>query len=289
MRIIELKEQEIPSRLKNIKKPPKKIWVDGNSKILEDNAITIIGSRHNTEYGEKWCEYFTKELIRYNLVIVSGMAIGIDSIAHKTALKYGGKTIAVLPSGLKNIYPGENINLYKEIKKKGGAIISEYEPNDKASQYRFLERNRLVSGLGIATLVIEAAYRSGTSVTAGITMEHNKKVFCIPGSLDNSKSLGTNIMIKEGANIVTCVEDIIQNYPFLHKSNKKLDINLQEELTDIDIEYIEIYKAISNNPVDINFIVDKTKKGVSEVLEKITMLEITGKIKRVEGNKFVRS
>lgn len=180
MELIKLRDNLYPIRLREIKEAPKKLYVEGDIKNLNNECIAIVGSRKCTEYGKKWCKVFVKELVKYGITIVSGMAIGIDTIAHDTAIKSGGKTIAVLPCGLKNIYPKENNGLYKKIISNGGTVITEYEPDKKASSKNFLERNRIVSGLSIALLVVEAAYRSGTSVTAKLAKEQNREVFCIP-------------------------------------------------------------------------------------------------------------
>lgn len=277
---LKFEDEKFPKMLKNIKNPPKNIWVEGNVDLLNTISIAVIGSRKCSEYGERLCKKFTKDLIEYDLTIVSGLAIGIDKIAHDTALRYGGKTIAVLPSGLKNIYPLENLGLYKKIISSGGAVISEYMPDVRPDNKKFLERNRIVSGLGIGTLVVEAAYRSGTSVTAKITKENGKKVFCIPGSLDNNKSLGTNIMIKNGANLVTNVNDIICNYKNLKKTKIIKTCN-------VDDKFKDIYELIIEKPMDINLIAKLTNQNISDVMAKITILEIEGKIKKVGGNKIV--
>lgn len=178
--VIDLESEFYPEMLKKIKDSPNRLYVVGNYKILNTNCLAIVGSRSCTEYGKKWCKMFVEEFVKYDLTIVSGMAIGIDTVAHNTAINTGGKTIAVLPCGLKNIYPKENINLYKKIIENGGAIITEYNLNEKANSNKFLERNRIVSGLSIATLVVEAAYRSGTSVTAKLAKSQDRDVFCIP-------------------------------------------------------------------------------------------------------------
>lgn len=277
---LKFEDEKFPKMLKNIKNPPKNIWVEGNVDLLNTISIAVIGSRKCSEYGERLCKKFTKDLIEYDFTIVSGLAIGIDKIAHDTALRYGGKTIAVLPSGLKNIYPLENLGLYKKIISSGGAVISEYMPDVRPDNKKFLERNRIVSGLGIGTLVVEAAYRSGTSVTAKITKENGKKVFCIPGSLDNNKSLGTNIMIKNGANLVTNVNDIICNYKNLKKTKIIKTCN-------VDDKFKNIYELIIEKPMDINLIAKLTNQNISDVMAKITILEIEGKIKKVGGNKIV--
>ena len=180
MELINIEDTNYPDKLKQIKNPPKKLYVEGNIDILNTNCISIVGSRNCTQYGEKWCKSFVKEFIRYGITIVSGMALGIDAISHREAINCGGKTIAVLPCGLNHIYPDRNKDLYKNIIKYGGTIITEYLPDEKVNYKNFLERNRIVSGLSIATLVVEAAYRSGTSVTAKLAKSQNRDVFCIP-------------------------------------------------------------------------------------------------------------
>ena len=284
MRVIDYSDDLFTKNLKCIGNCPKKLYVEGNINILNDYGIAIIGSRDCSSYGERWCEKFVKELLEYNLVIVSGMAKGIDSIAHETALKYGGKTIAVLPSGFNNIYPKENLNLYKKIIDLGGAVISEYEPDVEPESKRFLERNRIVSGISIATLVVEAEHRSGTSVTARLTKEQGKEVFCIPGSLDNGKSTGTNKMIQDGAKLVTCVEDITQNYNFLERVSLISDVKYDE----VEEQYKDVFDLLSDIPMDFEELAKMSDLKVSLLMSKLTMLELDGKIKRVSGNRFVK-
>ncbi|MEI3391688.1 MAG: DNA-processing protein DprA [Clostridia bacterium] len=285
MTVIELENKLYPKILKNIKKAPKKLYINGNLDILNSNCIAIIGSRKNTKYGEKWCKKFAQEFIKYNLTIVSGMALGIDKIAHKTAIRNGGKTIAVLPSGLENIYPEENLELYNEIILNGGCVISEYEPKINASSKNFLERNRIVSGLSLGTVVIEAAYRSGTSVTAKIAKEQGRDVFCIPGSLDNPKSIGTNNLIKEFAKIVTSPKDVINNYNFLHKIEVNSNTLVKEQIPE---EYKKIYSLITDIPININDIAKKSLLELREVSSKLTMLELDGKVVKLPGNMYIR-
>lgn len=285
MTVIELENKLYPKILKNIKKVPKKLYINGNLDILNSNCIAIVGSRKNTKYGEKWCKKFAQEFIKYNLTIVSGMALGIDKIAHKTAIRDGGKTIAVLPSGLENIYPEENLELYNEIILNGGCVISEYEPQIKASSKNFLERNRIVSGLSLGTVVIEAAYRSGTSVTAKIAKEQGRDVFCIPGSLDNPKSIGTNNLIKEFAKIVTSPKDVINNYNFLHKIEVNSNTLVEEQIPE---EYKKIYSLITDIPININDIAKKSLVELREVSSKLTMLELDGKVVKLPGNMYIR-
>lgn len=285
MKIIEFEDKLYPENLRKIDNPPKKIYANGNVEILNSNCISIIGSRKNTKYGEKWCEKFVKEFVKYDLKIVSGMALGIDKIAHSSAIKYGGKTIAVLPSGFEKVYPRENLNLYNQIILNGGCVISEYEPEVEAISKRFLERNRIVSGLSIATVVVEAAYRSGTSVTAKMAQRQGRDVFCIPGSLDNPKSMGTNNLIKEFAKIAISPENIINNYNFLHKKEVTQNILNVEE---VPKEYREIYSLITEVPININEITKKCHLELKEVSSRLTMLELDEKIVKLPGNMYIR-
>ena len=281
-KIIEYADKLYPEKLKDIKSPPSRLYAKGNIKLLNSLGLAIVGSRTNTQYGEKMCKTFTKKLIECGFTIISGLAIGIDSIAHKTCLKYCGKTIAVLPCGLDNIYPKQNKKLFDEILENDGLIITEYENNVKAESKKFLERNRIVAGLGIGTLVIEAGYRSGTSVTAKYTQNLNKPVFCIPSSLENAKGLGTNELIKKGSKLVTTIEDILNEYPqleFKKKTLKKNKIQVPKELE-------KIYKYIEKEPLNINEIVRKSKIPIQDVSYKLMLLQLENLIEELPGQVY---
>lgn len=285
--IIEYASDAYPEKLRYINNPPTRLYVDGNVDILNETGIAVIGSRTNTQYGEKMCKKFVKDLVEYNINIISGLAYGIDSIAHKVSLKNSGKTIAVLPAGLNNIYPAEHRELAQEIIDNGGAIISEYENNVKADSKKFLERNRIVAGLGIGTLVVEGGVRSGTSVTAKHTMENGKPVFCIPSSLENIKGKGTNELIRNGSKLVTSVEDILEFYPdiiFSKAERAKKDI-----LFDIPQDLRIVYRTINDTPQDVNEIVQKTGLSISEVNYKTMLLQLDDKIKELPGQRFIRN
>ena len=284
---LEYDDKEFPYRLRNIINPPKQLYVNGNKEILNNNLIAVVGSRANTEYGKKWCEKICMDLLKYNINIVSGMALGIDSIAHRTSILEGIPTVAVLPSGLNNIYPKNHLELYNNIISEGGVVISEYEPNANASSKNFIERNRIVAGLSIGVLVVEAAHRSGTSITARIAKEHGKNVFCVPGNLENSKSIGTNRLIQDGAILVTSAEDIVNKYVFIHKIKTKRRARIKKEEI-IDEQYKKIYDCIPEEGININDIANLNNLNLAEVIEAITVLEINGKIIRKAGNKYIR-
>lgn len=232
---------------------------------------------------------FAKELSQYGLNIISGMAVGVDSYAHEGAIEANGSTIAVLPSGLKNVYPKENKKLFEKIIASNGLIISEYEDYFSATSESFLERNRIVSGLSIGILVIEGAYRSGTSVTAKLTIENNKKVFCIPSSLKNPKGYTPNNLIRKGGILVTCAEDIIEEYAELDiiKRQEK-HCYFKEENIGIKPEYQEIYEIIEDEPIDINEILKKTQMPLEQVNYQLMMLELDGYIISLPGKNYRR-
>lgn len=289
--IIEYASELYPERLRNIKKPPSRLYVLGNVESLNEIGIAVVGSRKNTQYGEKMCKKFVKNLVEYNINIISGLAFGIDSIAHKSCLKNSGKTIAVLPSGLENVCNATNKILIDEIITNGGAVISEYENNTKADSNKFLERNRIVAGLGIGTLVVEAGYRSGTSVTARFTRQSEKPVFCIPSSLENRKGKTTNELIQKGAKLVTCIEDIIEEISNINPEiifNKK-EIESRDIYFDISPELLNVYKEISDIPKDVNQIARKTGFSISEINYKTMILQLENKIIELPGQRFVRN
>lgn len=199
-----------------------------------------------------------------------------------------GNTIAVLPSGLQKIYPKENIGLYKQILENGGLVLSEYEENIEGNSERFLERNRIVSGLAIGTLVIEGGYRSGTSVTAGMTKKEGRKVFCIPSNLDSKKGITPNNLIKKGAILVTNSKDITNEYPEIHfrKGNVKKKVNLENSIKE---EYKEIYNILDEEKlIHVNEIYKKLKLDINEINYKLMMLELEDKIVSFPGNNYKR-
>lgn len=293
--IIRIDEKEYPNQLKNIKNPPKQLYVKGNIDNLREYGLAVIGSRHCSNYGRKICIEFTKNLVSYNLIIISGLAVGIDSCAHRACLEVKGKTIAVLPSGLNNIYPKNNKDLLNRIIENGGTVISEYPPDFEKTSESCRERNRIISGLAIGTLVIEAEERTGTSITVDFTNKQGKKAFAIPSSLLNSKGIGTNKMIKQNrAKIVTKVEDIIKEYKDLKlERNQKFELNnvqkspkkVKKQII-IDLENLEIYNVLGKEPKDIDEISKLVNKPINEVSYKLTILELQGAIEELPGKKF---
>lgn len=283
---IKIEDNNYPEQLRKIENPPKQLYLEGNTKLLDTPGIAIIGSRKCTKYGEKMAKKFAKQLSIYGLTIISGMAIGIDTFAHIGCIEGTGKTIAVLPSGLNKIYPQENEKLLKTILENSGLIITEYEENEEADSKKFLERNRIVSGLAIGTLVVEGGYRSGTSVTAKLTKNQEKNIFCIPSSLENKKGITPNKLIKEGAFLVTEVEDIINQYPKLNFKRQEFE-KIDKKDDCVENEYKEIYNILKyEKELHINEIAKIVNLSINEVSYKLMMLELQDKIVSLPGNNY---
>lgn len=278
MRTINQKDENYPTRLLKIQSPPKKLYVEGDSSLLNQNSIAIVGSRKATEYGKKQAQIFSKHIAKKGITVVSGMAVGIDSIAHIYSMEELGKTIAVLGSGFNNIFPKENYYLYQKILENDGCIISEYPPEEKVNMENFPRRNRIISGLSMGVLIVEARKLSGSTITARHAMKQKKEVFCIPNQIDKLTGCGTNELIKNGANLVTNPQDILDFYGF------EIEENTPEKIE----KYKEFYEVIGQLPISANEIARLTNKTISQTTESLCMLELEGVIKQVAGNKYVR-
>ncbi|MCI9087327.1 MAG: DNA-protecting protein DprA [Clostridia bacterium] len=209
MKIIYQAEKNYPEKLKHIYAPPARLYLLGDENILNKPSIAIIGCRQASDYGKKVAFRFAYELAKQGIVVISGLARGIDTCGHLGAVKANGQTIAVLGSGFAHIYPAENKGLCREIIQKGGAIITEYLPESKPEKMHFPARNRLISGLSNGVLVVEAKEKSGTLITVDYALDQGKEVFMVPGNITNPNSDGTNSLIQQGAKLVTKVEDIL--------------------------------------------------------------------------------
>ncbi len=278
IKIIKQNSKNYPTKLLQIQETPKQLYVEGDTSLLNNDAIAIVGSRKATEYGKKCTSYFAKELAKKGITIISGLATGIDSVAHIHSMKEQGKTIAVIGSGFKHITPKENYYLYEQIIENGGCIVSEYPPETKEEVANYPRRNRIISGLSMGVLVIEARHRSGSGITANLAMKQKKEVFCVPNRIDEKTASGTNNLIKKGANLVTCPEDILEFY----------DLKTLNEEIEMPKEYKEVYELIGELPISANEIAKITNKSIGKVAESLCMLEIEELIKQVAGNQYVR-
>lgn len=213
--IINIEDEEYPKILKTIYDPPISLYIKGDKKILNNKNIGIIGCRECTKYGENAAKYFSYNLSKQKINIVSGLAKGVDGYAHVGCLvadgenKNHGKTIAVIGNGLDMVYPKENIEIASKIIKTGGAIISEYPCGTKPEKINFPARNRIISGISSGIIVVEAKEKSGTLITVDFALEQGRDVFVVPGNINSGNSVGTNDLIKQGAKLITTFEDVV--------------------------------------------------------------------------------
>jgi len=210
MTTISIGDKFYPKLVSQIANPPQKLYAEGNLKLLNQPAITVVGSRNMTGYGQKVSSFLVRDLVANNLVIVSGLARGVDAWAQQTCLRFGGKTIAVLAHGLDKIYPPENRSLAEEIIKKGGLWLSQYPPKTPIKVSNFRERDRLMAALSVGTLVIEGKSKSGTKITASYAADFNREVFAVPGPIDLPTAIGPAELIQQGAKLVLTVDDILE-------------------------------------------------------------------------------
>lgn len=289
MKNIKIEDEDYPKKFLQLKKPPKTIWVEGDISLLEKPALAIVGSRKNTPYGEKIAKLFATQIAKQGIVIVSGLALGIDTIAHTYSKSSVGKTVAVVGSGLNKIYPEENIELAKEIIDGGGCLISEYEPDEKVNMRNFPKRNRLICALSEGIFVVEADYRRGSKLTGNLGLKYDKKVFCVPRNIGELRGWGTNLLIQEGAKIVLSPGDILEEYGIKYDKKEELEqIYEKKKKIKIKPEYKELYNLITESPIEINELAKKSKLDISELNQKITMMEIEGYIESLPGNEYKR-
>ncbi|KKP88844.1 DNA protecting protein DprA [Candidatus Nomurabacteria bacterium RIFOXYC2_FULL_36_19] len=282
MQIRKLPKSKFPKALLEIPQPPENLWIIGELPT-DKNLIylSVVGSRKFTTYGREACEKIITGLKGYPIVIVSGFAMGIDTIAHKAAMRAGLKTMVFPGSGLsdKAIYPKTNVQLMREVVENGGCLLSEFEPDFMATQWGFPMRNRLMAGISKAVLIIEAEERSGTLITARLTTEYNRDLLVVPGSIFSSNSNGTNRLLKQGATPVANSEDVLEALGFeLPKDEEK-----QKKLfADLSPEEKKIV-ALLREPIPRDDLIREMKIPIPTANAMLTVMEIKGLIKEEMG------
>lgn len=276
--VLTLEDADYPENLKNIYLPPRIIYIRGEIKEEDGYAISIVGSRKATDYGRQITKDFASDLVLKGITIVSGLALGVDTAAHEAALSAGGRTIAVSGCGVEKPYPPSNANLAEKII-KNGAIISEFPIGTPPLRQNFPARNRIISGLSLGTLVTEAHEGSGSLITAGYTLEQNREVFAVPGSLYNKNSIGPNNLIKMGAKAVTSADDILEEMGWenaeANSEAKKIFPSSPEEEVVLGI--------LENEPAHIDLIIKESGFESSQASSVLTIMEVKGKIKHMGG------
>ena len=278
--------KEYPKSLKNIFGPPIILYYKGNIKKEDENSVAIVGTRVATRYGKGIAEKFANDLASKGITIVSGLARGIDSFAHRAALKANGRTIAIIGSGLDVIYPSENKRLFDEIA-ENGVIYSEYILGTKPDAQNFPKRNRIISGISLGTLVIETKETGGALQTAAFALDQNREVFAIPGNLGISQSEGTNLLIQRGeAKLVKNSDDILVELNL--KIKPKIGENIPRPTYDLNLFEQLIFDQLSNEPMHIDAIAIKTNISSSDCLVHLLTLEFRDLVQQLSGKNFIK-
>ena len=267
-----------PQCLREISNPPLKLYYKGNLDLLKDERlIAVVGTRNPSSYGKLCCEYMVKKMTSANITIVSGFAKGIDSIAHKTSLLAGGKTIAVIASGLDIVYPASNLSLYREIEEKG-LILSEYEAGVKPFKFNFPQRNRIIAGLSKGTIVVESKDRGGSLITADLALEFNRDVYAVPGDVFSEYSKGCNNLIRDSkAKSLSNINELLDDYSW--KIEEK---NINNKYTQNQLLILNSLSSEKN----LDHILMETKIEQTEILAELMTLEIMGAIKSIAGGRY---
>lgn len=273
-----------PDKLRHIYDSPFSFYLKGKQFPADKKAIAIIGARDCSPYGMEMAKYLSGALAKEGLVIISGLARGVDSYAHRGALAVGGSTYGVLGCGIDISYPIDNINLYMDMQKDGG-VISEYGPGIKPLPYHFPIRNRIISGLSDGILVIEAREKSGSLITVDMGLDQGKNIYAVPGRITDKLSNGCNKLIKMGAKIVTSPQDILED--FLEFWNKEED-NQVKLIGILDTKEEAIYNALTLSPMHIEEIVAKTGFTIGELMEPLLSLELKDLVSQTMKNYYVR-
>ena len=275
------KLKEIPEPLQEIPQPPKTLYIRGKIPDPDMTYLAVVGSRKYTSYGKDICEKLIHGLKGYPIIIVSGLALGIDSIAHRSALDVGLTTISFPGSGLDNsaLYPRSNIRLAQEIVDRGGCLISEMKPDLRATLYSFPQRNRLMAGISKAVLIIEAEEKSGTLITARMALDYNRDVLAVPGSAFSSNSNGTNRLIKQGAIPVTSSDDILEALGFEIEKPKQSDT---EKYADCGKDEMKIINLL-REPIERNDLIRELGMNIGEANALLSIMEIKELIKEELG------
>jgi DNA processing protein len=298
--LLTFEDEDYPEQLREIFDPPPVLWVLGDVKLLARPSIAIVGTRHPTPYGTGMAEILARDLANHRLVILSGMARGIDTYAHKGALAAGGSTVAIWGTGVDVIYPKENKSLAENILVAGGAIVSEYRLGTFPAPQNFPRRNRIISGISIGVLVVEAGENSGTRVTARCALEQDRDVYAVPGNVTNKNAWGPNTLIKQGAKLVATWEDVWQELPTQVRLQLEGELgfaslaehaaSIVEELPLQEPEKVVLSALRHDEAVQLDELMERleSKLTSSEIFTALFELELANRIKQLPGKNYVR-
>ena len=282
VRVVTWSSPDYPDRLRHIYHPPPVLYLRGSLAPADEWAMAVVGTRRATVYGKEATRHIAGELARTGVTVVSGLAKGIDTAAHRAALKAGGRTIAVLGCGVDVIYPAENRNLMQRIVEQG-AVISEYALGTPPERSNFPPRNRIISGLSLGVVVVEAAQRSGALITADFAAEQGREVFAVPGNMFNRTSKGCNRLIQQGAKLLLDVDDILEE---LNLTMVAQQLELKAIVPENETES-RLLSFLSSDPLHIDEIVRHSALPISEISSTLALMELKGMVRQVGGMNYV--
>lgn len=298
-------DEEYPERLREIYDPPAVLWIRGDVSLLSRPGIAVVGTRHPSTYGAGMAEMLSRDLAARGLTILSGMARGVDTAAHKGALEARGKTVAVWGTGIDVIYPKENKRLAEQIVQSGGTIVSEYPLGTFPAPQNFPVRNRILSGLSVGVLVIEAAEHSGTRITARLAMEQNRDVYAVPGNVTNKNAWGPNTLIKQGAKLTATWEDVWEDLPSEmrlqleqeagavvgNESKAAESASLFSETRLSEHERLILERLRQDGSTQLDELMERLEGqlGSAEIFTGLFELELAGRVRQLPGKNYVRT
>jgi DNA processing protein len=301
IRVLCIEDSLYPQLLREIPAPPALLYVRGQYTAWNaDPCIAIVGSRKCTHYGEEVAQRLGKELATYGFTVVSGLAFGIDALSHQGALASGGHTVAVLGSGVDDsaITPRTHLKLATELLESGGSIVSEFAPGSEPTIGTFPARNRIMAGMCLGTIVVEAAEESGSLITARLTIDYNRALFSVPGSIFSSASSGTNRLLRDGARLLTSAKDVVEELEPLLRSYQSRVVPTESDTADaeggsnsvssLSTEEQTVLKFLSHEPTHIDQIAEKSPLDSSITTATLTMLELRGRIKNIGDMRYIR-
>ncbi|MCG8607754.1 DNA-processing protein DprA [bacterium] len=286
-RLVSFWDKEYPGPLKHIYDPPAFLFIRGAFKNEDKYSVSVVGTRKPSNYGKLVTERLTSEIARNAITIVSGLAYGVDTLAHSQALQSGARTIAVLGSGVDVIYPSENRALADRIM-SNGAVISEFPMGADPDRNNFPRRNRIICGLSLGTLVIEAGAKSGALITAAMALDQDREVFAVPGNIDSPNSIGTNELIKQGARIVTSAADILDELaPQLGSLVYSGRVAWDE--SNLNDDERALFALLDHEPKHVDVLASRLDQSTSQILSTLLSLELKNAVKQLAGKYFVKA
>ena len=281
LKVVTFTDPDYPERFKNIADAPAVLYFRGSLTCLNAPTVAVVGTRKSSDYGQLVTEQITVPLVRAGVTIISGLALGIDSLAHRCAVRQSRPTIAVLGCGLDRIYPPTNTSLARDIVASGGLIVSEYAPGIAPLKHHFPMRNRIVAGLSDAVVVVEGPITSGSLITAKIALEYNRDVGAVPGDVNLPRAEGPNYLIQNGALVVTRADDVLEWLNLAGKPLRPIPVETSRDES-------ELYQIICAGPVSVDKLVIVSKMSIAKTNSILSSLEIKGLIRRSRGDTYIK-